>query len=65
MSDKREKLSILQSLTVCNLKEICEKNNLKEKTGEGSLFYNPNDSINYWGKKRSACGDPTLLLGRI
>jgi len=30
MSDKREKLSILQALTVCNLKEICEKNKLKD-----------------------------------
>ena len=22
----------------------------KGKTGDGSLFYNPTDSINYWGK---------------
>ena len=29
MSEKREKLSILQTLTVSNLKEICEKNKLK------------------------------------
>ena len=29
MNDKREKLSILQTLTVSNLKEICEKNKLK------------------------------------
>ena len=33
MSDKREKLSILQTLTVCNLKEICEKNYLKGYSG--------------------------------
>ena len=33
MSDKREKLSILQTLTVNNLKEICEKNNLKGYSG--------------------------------
>lgn len=33
MSDKREKLSILQNLTVSNLKEICEKNNLKGYSG--------------------------------
>jgi len=33
MSDKREKLSILQTLTVSNLKEICEKNNLKGYSG--------------------------------
>jgi len=33
MSDKREKLSILQALTVSNLKEICEKNNLKGYSG--------------------------------
>ncbi|MBA7572378.1 hypothetical protein ES708_14158 [subsurface metagenome] len=29
MSDKREKLSILQTLTVSNLKEIYEKNIIK------------------------------------
>ena len=33
MSEKREKLSILQTLTVNNLKEICEKNNLKGYSG--------------------------------
>jgi len=33
VSNKRKKLSILQTLTVCNLKEICEKNNLKEYSG--------------------------------
>jgi len=33
MSDKREKLSILQTLTVSNLKEICEKNYLKGYSG--------------------------------
>lgn len=33
MNDKREKLSILQTLTVNNLKEICEKNNLKGYSG--------------------------------
>ena len=33
MSDKREKLSILQTLTVSNLKKICEKNNLKGYSG--------------------------------
>jgi DNA-binding transcriptional regulator WhiA len=33
MNDKREKLSILQTLTVNNLKEICEKNNLKGHSG--------------------------------
>jgi hypothetical protein len=33
MSDKREKLSILQTLTVSNLKEICEKSNLKGYSG--------------------------------
>jgi len=33
MNDKREKLSILQTLTVCNLKEICEKNYLKGYSG--------------------------------
>jgi len=33
MSEKREKLSILQALTVSNLKEICEKNNLKGYSG--------------------------------
>ena len=33
MSDKGEKLSILQTLTVSNLKEICEKNNLKGYSG--------------------------------
>ena len=33
MSDKREKLSILQTLTVSNLKEICEKNKLKGYSG--------------------------------
>ena len=33
MSDKREKLSILQTLTVSNLKEICEKNNPKGYSG--------------------------------
>jgi len=33
MSNKREKLAILQTLTVCNLKEICEKNNLKGYSG--------------------------------
>lgn len=33
MSDKQEKLSILQTLTVCNLKEICEKNYLKGYSG--------------------------------
>jgi len=22
-----------------------------EKTGDGSLFYNPTDSVNYWGKR--------------
>jgi len=33
VSDKREKLSILQTLTVSNLKEICEKNNLKGYSG--------------------------------
>ena len=33
MSDKREKLSVLQTLTVNNLKEICEKNSLKGYSG--------------------------------
>jgi len=33
MSDKRKKLSILKTLTVKNLKEICEKNNLKGYSG--------------------------------
>ena len=33
MSDKQEKLSILQTLTICNLKEICEKNKLKGYSG--------------------------------
>jgi len=33
MSYKREKLSILQALTVSNLKEVCEKNNLKGYSG--------------------------------
>jgi len=33
MSDKRKKLSILQTLTVKNLKEIYEKNNLKRYSG--------------------------------
>jgi len=33
VSDKREKLSILQILTVKNLKEICEKNSLKGYSG--------------------------------
>jgi len=33
MIDKQEKLSILQTLTVCNLKEICEKNKLKGYSG--------------------------------
>ena len=33
MGDKREKLSILQTLTVSNLKEIYEKNNLKRYSG--------------------------------
>jgi len=33
MSDRQEKLSILQTLTVSNLKEICEKNNLKGYSG--------------------------------
>jgi len=33
MSEKREKLSILQTLTVSNLKEICEKNKLKGYSG--------------------------------
>jgi len=33
MSEKREKSSILQTLTVSNLKEICEKNNLKAYSG--------------------------------
>jgi hypothetical protein len=33
MNDKREKLSILQTLTVSNLKEICEKNGLKGYAG--------------------------------
>jgi len=33
MSDKRGKLSILQTLAVSNLKEICEKNNLKGYSG--------------------------------
>ncbi|MBA7679083.1 hypothetical protein ES703_87366 [subsurface metagenome] len=33
MGDKREKLSILKTLTVNNLKEICKKNNLKGYSG--------------------------------
>jgi hypothetical protein len=33
MNDKREKLSNLQTLTVSNLKEICEKNGLKGYAG--------------------------------
>lgn len=33
MSDKQEKLSILQTLTVSNLKEICEKKNLNGYSG--------------------------------
>ena len=35
------------------------------KTGDGSLFYNPTDWVNYWGKKGSACEEPTPLPERI
>jgi hypothetical protein len=44
VSDKREKLSILQTLTVNNLKEICEKNNRKGYQEQKS------ECMNVWGQ---------------
>ncbi|MBA7472158.1 hypothetical protein ES708_18308 [subsurface metagenome] len=69
MSEKREKLSILQTLTVSNLKEICEKNNLKGYSGikkELAKFMVDNLEISLEGLK-DICNVYLIdkLLGKI